>query len=295
VKVSSHLVLGPDFYQMDGMYNAALLDFANFPGIPLYQPRAFVEVAGDYFADLISLAHAASRSENRPILTGICHRDSTMVSTDSHRLLEVSSVAWPQPFVLPARAAVALFHAFSRDVRDPGSPLAVHVDYDDQRIRFNRGKQQFIIRLLDGMYPDVNRIWPSSSTSCAFVLNSDVGVWLRACEAVMRVHLKPAKKNRDIHLSTTLAFTKEGCLVSARNESSGSFSDLLPCLYTGPDMTLLVNAQYLADAVAHIKGSSGILMSFQSETQSFVVSNDDRSRRALVFPIRRSTAEVPHA
>ena len=108
---------------------------------------------------------AASTQESRPILTGVHfvlsnHKDLKAVATDSHRMsqrqLVLEHSADNFDVVIPSRSLKELSAVFSDDIEN------IEVFFSANQILFRSETISFYTRLLEGNYPDTNRLLSDS-------------------------------------------------------------------------------------------------------------------------------------
>jgi len=138
-------------------------DAEEYPKLPKFDiEKPTVTIKGTDFNDYIKkTAYAASESEMRPILTGVCLQltEGTMnlVSTDSHRLGQVRTNIESDKevkLVIPAKSV----DKFTKNL-DLQNDVFVYCESDNQVI-FRSGALVFYCRLLEGNYPDTSRLIP---------------------------------------------------------------------------------------------------------------------------------------
>lgn len=142
------------------------LDADEYPKFPEYDYSSpSLLLAGEQFRDLIKkTAFAASTSETRPILQGVCLEvgkgNVNLVCTDSHRLARVVHKAQSEQdikIVVPAKSFDNMAKVFDLD-----KEVEVFVQ-NEQSILLKNGQTCFISRLLSGNYPDTSRLIPTDS------------------------------------------------------------------------------------------------------------------------------------
>lgn len=142
------------------------LDADEYPKFPDYDYSSpSLLLAGEQFRDLIKkTAFAASTSETRPILQGVCVEvekgNVNLVCTDSHRLARVSHKAQSEQaikIVVPAKSFDNMCKVFDLDKQ-----VEVFVQ-NEQNILLRNGQTYYISRLLSGNYPDTSRLIPTDA------------------------------------------------------------------------------------------------------------------------------------
>ena len=176
----------------------------DYPALPA-MPEASGRVAGDVFTLAVSqVTTAAGRDDTLPILTGVrVEIDGStikLLATDRYRLAERTLQWSPQG---TDAAAVALVPA--RTLADTARALGASADVElalarsgtgDGLIGFEAGRRRTTSRLLDGEYPKVSAIFPSTSDTHAVVETAPL------VEAVKRVALV-AERNTPVRLRFT--------------------------------------------------------------------------------------------
>ena len=174
---------------------------SDYPTLPL-QPQASGTIDGVTFATAVSqVSIAADRGDTLPILTGVrveIEGDKvTFLATDRYRLAMREFTSNP---AMPDAAHVALIPArtLSETARALGGGGSVAVALGqaaggDGLVGFEAGQRHSTSRLLDGEYPKVAKIFPSSSEIEAVIKTSDL------IEAVKRVALV-AERNTPVRL-----------------------------------------------------------------------------------------------
>lgn len=152
------------------------LDPDEYPKLPKGEfENPTLKLRGTEFGEIIKkTAYAASKSETRPILTGVCFQSNEdcidIVSTDSHRLAKIKlklEKAEEFKLVVPAKSLETALKVF-----DLKNDVEVYTQNNTQLILRN-GPTFFITRLLEGNYPDTSRLIPQSSKSCMKIGRKD--------------------------------------------------------------------------------------------------------------------------
>ena len=127
--------------------------------------------------DLINeTAFAASLQESRPILTGVHfvltdHKNLKTVATDSHRLSQKKIILEKNgdnfDVVIPSRSLREFTAVFSDEIE------TVEVFFANHQILFRSENISFYTRLLEGNYPDTDRLIPTEfSTVVTFATSA---------------------------------------------------------------------------------------------------------------------------
>lgn len=262
-----------------------------YPSLPV-SPEPSGSVAGDVFTQAVAqVAVAADRSDTLPILTGvrveIDGSQMTLLATDRYRLA-IRELEWnPRD---SATEAVLLVPArtLAETAKALGASAAVDIALGDAAggdglVGFEAGQRRTTSRLLDGEYPRVSSIFPSSVDTEAVVQTSSL------VEAVKRVALV-ADRNTPVRLRFT-----DGLLAidAGAGDDAQAFEEV-ECTLTGPELEIAFNPHYLLDGL-HATGTEFTRLSFTQPSRPAVLSGQgeaegapDLSYRYVLMPIRFS-------
>ena len=165
------------------------------------------------------------------------------VATDGHRLAQVDCPlpggAASMPGVIVPRKAVLEVRRLLDQVDEP-----VQVSLSETKIRFAVGKTVLTTKLIDGTFPDYERVIPAGNDK---IFEVDCKQF---AEAVDRVSTISTEKSRSIKLT----LEKEKLHLSANSPDSGSADEELIVSYPGEDIEIGFNSRYLLDIASQIDG-----------------------------------------
>jgi DNA polymerase-3 subunit beta len=262
---------------------------ADYPAIPApAEPSG--SVAGDVFTQAVAqVSVAADRGDTLPILTGVRveieGEKVTMLATDRYRLA-MRELTW-QPKD-PAVSHVALIPArtLSETARALGAAGSVEIALGDavtgdRLVGFEAGSRRATTRLLDGEYPKVTSIFPTSVDTVA-VVETPVLV-----EAVRRVALV-AERNTPVRLR----FTEGQVAIEAGTGDDAQGSEAVEATLTGPEIEIAFNPQFLLDGLGAL-GTPYARLAFTQPSRPAVISgqaeaegDSDESYRYVLMPVR---------
>lgn len=261
------------------------LDANNYPRLPEIPEDSSFVISGKTFREIINETQfAVATQESRLVLTGVHFSfDPQMikaVATDSHRLSErtISLEDGPQKetdLIIPGKSLQELSRIIGET--DP----QVRVCPGDNQVLFEIGNILFYSRLLEGSYPDTDRLLPTeSSTSVEFEL-SELSSALDRASLVTH-----AGRNNVVKLSLnvqdqSVKLSGESAEIGNVEENVG-FKNL-----EGQDLEISFNPDYLRDALrASITDS--VIMKFTQPLRPFTVTPDDDDVNfvQLITPVR---------
>lgn len=261
----------------------------DYPSLP-QMPTASGTVAGDVFTLAVAqVTTAAGRDDTLPILTGvrveIDGRRITLLATDRYRLA-MRTLEW-NPEGSDA-SAVALVPA--RTLADTARALGASASVDlalgrtgagDGLIGFEAGARRTTSRLLDGEYPKVTAIFPTTTEVQAVVETATL------VEAVKRVALV-AERNTPVRLK----FTDGQVTIEAGQGDDAQASESIEAQLDGVDVEIAFNPQYLLDGLAALhqpwarlaftQPTKPALLTGQAEADA----DGDESFQYVLMPVR---------
>lgn len=261
----------------------------DYPALPAAADSSGA-IAGDVFTQAVAqVSVAADRGDTLPILTGvrveIDGEKITLLATDRYRLA-MREITW-RP-VDPAASRVALIPArtLSETARALGAAGTVEVALGDQAggdglIGFEAGSRRATTRLLDGEYPKVTSIFPTSVDTVAVMETATL------IEAVKRVALV-AERNTPIRLR----FADGQIAIEAGTGDDAQGSEAIEASLTGPGLEIAFNPQFLLDGLGALDTAYARL-AFTQPSRPAVLSGQaepdaesDESYRYVLMPVR---------
>lgn len=227
-------------------------------------------------------AFAASTQESRPILTGVHltlknHKDFKAVATDSHRmsqrLLTLDKAATDFDVVIPSRSLREFTSVFTDEIE------TVEIFFSPSQILFRSEHISFYTRLLEGNYPDTDRLLMNQfETEAVFNTQS-----LR--HAMERAHLiSNATQNGTVKLE----IAENGITAHVNSPEVGKVNEELETVEkAGSDLTISFNPTYLIEALKALK-SETVRIRFVSPVRPFTLTpgDDQEGFIQLITPVR---------
>jgi DNA polymerase-3 subunit beta len=226
---------------------------------------------------------AISTEETRYYLNGIylhiAERDGIKVlrgvATDGHRL---ASMEVPMPkgaegmpgVIVPRKAVVEL-----RKLLDETN-AAIAISLSETKIRFTFDDTVLTSKLIDGTFPDYQRVIPEGN-------DKQLDVSTKAFSAAVdRVSAISSEKSRAIKLNLA-----SGSLVlSASSPEDGSATEELEVSYEGESMEIGFNSGYLLDIIRQIESDSARLMLADAASPTIVSEEDEAGALYVLMPMR---------
>jgi DNA polymerase-3 subunit beta len=212
----------------------------SFPELPV-TPAPIAEIPAKQLASMIQRTmFAISMEESRFTLNGslllLKDEKATMVATDGHRLAFVEvPLAGQQGFraLIPRKAMGEIVKLADEAAGDS----KVVISGDDNHLFFQFGDRLLITRKLTGNFPDYERVLPKDNSQIAKLAKSEI----RA--AIERVAQFADERSRAIRVQFLAGEVK----VFSSSVETGESEESVTSEYSGPDLEIGFNAQYLLD------------------------------------------------
>ncbi|MEM6453921.1 MAG: DNA polymerase III subunit beta [Acidobacteriota bacterium] len=273
------ILAGPAKFKIRG------LPAEDFPTLPTLGDAPEAVVPFPIFRSMIGrVFFAISHEESRYQLNGALLQQGgdamTLVATDGHRLALVESALEDAELptgeaaggdVLVPRKALQELQRFESD-----GPMRFR--RSDHHLSFTVERRQLICRVLDGTFPDYERVIAQDN-------NLEVSADRRMLQGVVqRVSLLTGERSRAVRL----ALTTDTLTLSAVNPDLGEATEDLPCTYGGGDLSLGINPDYLRDFLGAVT-TDEIKLTFKDENSQCLampVDGPDRRYVYVIMPIR---------
>jgi DNA polymerase-3 subunit beta len=262
----------------------ACLPADDFPDLGLSGMSHRFEVPARDLARLIEKTRfAISTEETRYYLNGIyLHALETpeghrlrAVATDGHRLarmdVDLPDGAAGMPGVIVPRKTV---HELAKLLADHSE--SVSVELSANKIRFTAGHVVLTSKLIDGTFPDYQRVIPQSNDKTLHVENAAF------ISAVDRVSTLSSEKGRAVKLN----ISGSKLVLSVNNPESGSATEEIPAEYTGEPMEIGFNARYLLDISAQFEGEQAAFKLSDASAPTVMQDEKDISALYVLMPMR---------
>ncbi|AYV68745.1 MULTISPECIES: DNA polymerase III subunit beta [Niallia] len=264
-------------------FNLNGLDSEEYPHLPQISEQNSIKVPTDLLKNIIKqTVFAVSTSETRPVLTGVNwkieNNDLICIATDSHRLaLRKAKIETEEEqsfnIVIPGKS----LNELNRILDDHDEPVEIFVT--ENQILFKTKHILFFSRLLEGNYPDTNRLIPTESKT-DIVVNSK-----EFLQSIDRASLLAREgRNNVVKFSTMSDNVIE--ISSFTPEIGKVMEELVSESVSGEELKISFSAKFMMDALKVLEGSE-VKISFTGAMRPFVIhpTNDD-STLQLILPVR---------
>jgi len=268
-------------------FSLLLMPADDYPTLPA-SPAISGTIAGDVFTQAVAqVSIAADRGDTLPILTGVrveIEGDKiTLLATDRYRLA-MRELTWNPEVSDASHVALVPARTLSDTAKALGASGSVEIHLGgaaDGLIGFEAGQRRSTTRLLDGEYPKVTSIFPSSAETESVIETTAL------VEAVKRVALV-AERNTPVRLR----FSEGQVVIEAGTGDDAQASEAVEAVTTGPEIEIAFNPQFLLDGLGAV-GTPYSRLSFTQSSRPAVLSGQaelggqaDTSYRYVLMPVR---------
>jgi DNA polymerase-3 subunit beta len=228
---------------------------------------------------------AISTEETRYYLNGIyLHATKTnevpvvrAVATDGHRLARVEitapeGAAGMPGIIVPRKTILEL----RKLVEEGDADAEVQIALGDTKVRCAIGEAALTSKLIDGTFPDYDRVIPANNDKLLEVPCKEFA------EAVDRVSTISSERSRAVKL----AIERGGLVVSATSPENGTAVEELEVRYDSTPIEIGFNSRYLLDITEQISGEYVQFQMSDAGSPTILRDSADASALYVLMPMR---------
>jgi DNA polymerase-3 subunit beta len=260
-------------------FTLSTLPAAEFPVIDDINAQQTVQIPRKELARLLEKTHfSMAQQDVRYYLNGmLLEIDGAMlraVATDGHRLalceaaLEAKAKT-SQQVIVPRKGVLELQRVLTAEGT---AAVAIGTNH----VRAQIGDVRFTSKLIDGRFPEYSRVIPAAP-GAAIRADRDV---LR--QALQRTAILSNEKYRGIRINVR----NNAITVQAHNPEQEEAEEEIEVSYSGDELEVGFNVNYLLDALAAIDGQEVELGLTDSNSSCLIRSPGNSSARYVVMPMR---------
>lgn len=303
------------FTEAQGDSNAVTVDFekvnyrlqdlpiTDYPSLSGGRPSHFFSVPG---ADLVEafggVAMAISTEETRYYLNGVYlhhvepraidayhgdHGALRMVATDGHRLCRQDLAATEgmkgMPGVILPRKTVALLQKLLKGKACPERVMIEIAGNRDEYDQWENGTIRLMFddvtittKLVDGTFPDYQRVIPTGNDKPATFNAADLA------EGVRAVSLISSERGRAVKLT----FSTGNCHLAVNNPDQGSATANIATDYASDGLEIGFNAKYMLDFIATAGGEEITLTLADAGSPTLLTTSGRKGWLGVIMPMR---------
>jgi len=260
-------------------FSLTTLPAAEFPTVEDIKAGQTITVPQDVLSRLIEKTHfSMAQQDVRYYLNGMLLETEgkylRAVATDGHRLalseadLDGAELD-DQQVIMPRKGVLELQRLMSA-----GGNLDIELGANHVRIQLEGIR--FTSKLIDGRFPEYDRVIPQESSN---ELKADKGI-LR--HALQRTAILSNEKYRGIRL----IIRDSGVVLQAHNPEQEEAEEEVEVEYSGDDIEIGFNVNYLLDAIGAVDGDEVTLSVVDSNSSCLVREPGNDGSKFVVMPMR---------
>ena len=261
-------------------FNLATLPRDDFPVIAEGELPTRFELPAATLRQIIDKTRfAISTEETRYYLMGIflhvADDQLKAAATDGHRLARVTvgkpdGADW-MPDVIVPRKCVAELRKLLDELEG-----TVEVSLSPTKIRFGLGSAVLTSKLIDGTFPDYNRVIPTANDK---LLKLDPKTF---AQGVDRVSTIASEKTRAVKMMVD----RDKVTLSVTSPEAGTATEELAADYGADNIEIGFNARYLLDILGEIDGDTVEVHLAEAAAPTLLRENDKSSALYVLMPMR---------
>jgi DNA polymerase-3 subunit beta len=261
-----------------------MLPEADFPDLNAGDLPISFQLRADVLKGLIDRTQfAISTEETRYYLNGIFFHvvgsgdqpRLRAVATDGHRLAKAETPApsgsTGMPGVIVPRKTVG---EIQKLLEDPETE--VQIGLSDSKIRLAIGELVLTSKLIDGTFPDYERVIPKANDK---QLTVDKAEFERAVDRVSTVS---ADRGRAVKLS----LAEDRMVLAVNNPDSGSATDELPVGYDAEPLEIGFNSKYLLEIAAQLTSGEAVFRLADPGSPTLIQDAGEANALYVLMPMR---------
>jgi DNA polymerase-3 subunit beta len=197
------------------------------------------------------------------------------VATDGHRLaraeIEAPSGSEGMPGIIIPRKTVG---EIQKLVENPEAEI--RFEASDAKIRLSFGEIVLTSKLIDGTFPDYQRVIPSGNDK---EMRVDCGTF---ASAVDRVSTISSERGRAVKI----ALSDGQMTLTVNNPDSGSATEELAVSFEGDPLEIGFNARYLLDITGQLTGDDAVFKLADAGSPTIILDSSSNDALYVLMPMR---------
>ncbi len=225
-----------------------------------------------------STSFAMAQQDVRYYLNGMLFEVSPdylrVVSTDGHRLAmetleSKNDIASVQQLILPRKGVMEL----ARLLEDEGDITLV---FGQNHIRAAVADFTFTSKLVDGKFPDYNRVLPQGGNK----------VILGDCQALKQGFSRASILSNEKYRGVRVVLTNGELRIFANNPEQEEAEEVVAVDYQGDELEMGFNVSYLIDVLSTLRSRQAKITLLDANNSALIESGDESNAMYVVMPMR---------
>jgi DNA polymerase-3 subunit beta len=244
--------------------NVSGIDADEFPAIPSVSGGTSLTLPASRLKEAIGqVVFAAAPDDSRPVLAGVLMTVSggklTMAAADGFRLavrkIDLGEAEVPDlTMIVPAKALNEVARGLPNDDE---VEVEIAVTADQSQVLFRHRQAEVVSRLIEGQFPDFNRIIPRETKTRVTIQTADFLRAVKISHVFARDNSMIVRLN--IQTDESIGEPTGRVTVSATASEIGASDGQVDATVDGDDMRVAFNGRYLRDALEAIETGQAVL------------------------------------
>ena len=268
------------------LFNIVGLSSDEFPHFPEADKNKMIPINGSLLNEMIEKTFfSISTDDTKYNLNGIYFKkiedgENSMlrlVATDGHRLAMIQrNMQIPQieeldqGIILPRKG----IHELKKIAED--SEENILLGFMDNSVVISKENTIVIMRLVNGDFPDYNRVIPKNNEDIA-VINREL-----LLHVLRRMAILLSEKSKGVKIE----LKKDKMEISSSNPDVGDAHEEMEITYSGPEMTIGLNARYMIDIINALECENIKLAVKDNMSPGLITPDGDDGFISVIMPMR---------
>jgi DNA polymerase-3 subunit beta len=268
------------------LFNIVGLSSDEFPHFPEADKNKMIPINGSLLNEMIEKTFfSISNDDTKYNLNGIYFKKIEenegsmlrLVATDGHRLamiqrnMEISQIEeLNQGIILPRKGILELKKIAEESEEN------ILLGFMDNSVVINKENTIIIMRLVNGDFPDYNRVIPKNNEDIA-VINRNLFL-----HVLKRMSILLSEKSKGVKID----FKLNKMEISSSNPDVGDAREEMEVVYNGPEMTIGLNARYMIDIIQALECENIKLAVKDNMSPGLITPDGDTGFLSVIMPMR---------
>jgi len=258
----------------------------DYPMLPNFETEEFVSLPASLIGEMLEMVqYAIAVDDNRYSLTGVyvtikeanTGRNIRMVGTDGHRLAYIErpladeiAIEIPSNVILPRKGINEMRKLLAEAEGD------IQLCFKDHNMVMKKDNLLYIIRLIDGEFPDYEQVVPRENDKHLTVNREMFAAALKRCS------LFSLESSRGVKLE----ISRKTLEITSSDPNLGEAREELPVIYEGDPLTIGFNAKFFLDVLTVAKDEDVHIELSQPLAPGLIKLPSESGFLAVVMPMR---------
>ena len=204
----------------------------------------------------------------------------TLVATDGHRLAlaqaELETDIPKQEVILPRKTVLELMRLLKDGGKDGSDDQPIEMRFAGNQAKFSFSGMEFVTKLVEGKYPDYNRVIPKNHKNMVILGRTPL------LASLQRAAILTSEKFKGVRMNV-----EPGALrIASSNAEQEEAKEELEIDYGGPAIEIGFNVTYLMDALANMDSEMVQIALHDGSSAALITVPEQDGFKYVVMPMR---------